>query len=65
MAYSPLPTGIPPGKIMVTNDVFLIHAKYLAKSFVGLTTLDPTHNPITRLLPSACFREMGEFTQEG
>lgn len=55
MAYSPLPTGIPPGKIMVANDVFLICAKYLAKSFVGLTALDPTHNPITRAVTSSLF----------
>ena len=61
MAYSALPTCLPPGKVIFNNLVFFICAKYLARSFMGLTPLDSTHDPLTRAVTITLVSERGKL----
>lgn len=65
VAYSALPTCLPPGKVIFNNLVFFIYAKYLARSLTGLTPPDSTHDPLTRAVTITLVSERGNVTQKG
>lgn len=65
VAYSALPTCLPPRKVIFNDLVFFICAKCLSRSLTGLTPLDSTHDPLTWAVTITLVSEWGNVTQKG